>query len=123
MFQRHFNILSQAWYSQALRGMPYVDNVTIIVNDIVDDNIKYIGEFSICWYHLKDGLVAPKLEAFDDSWAALGACPDVIKEFAAISSFDKSHTVEEVVAVLKRCGIIDGTPREVPDHLQEMADQ
>lgn len=110
--ERRFIIMSQAWYGDAAKqgtdGNPGGDEV--LLGFYCPDG-GTSGEFSIKWRELGNRLV-PYLKAFDDSWSALHKFSDVVAALATLDA--KNPTVNQVAAVLLKCGVIDATPRESP---------
>ena len=97
--ERTFIHLSRAWYGPANLGANtrYVDEVTL------SDDIN------VRWYALQDDRPpAPKLEAFDDSWAALAKMGDLLAWMA--TQDNKSITPSDFCRALERLGFTDATP-------------
>ena len=118
MSKRQYIIVSQAWYATpCLDNARFVDEILIMVNKTENPDDGFVGEFAIRWYNLGGGIVAPKLEVFDDAWMALGTCRDLLTEFAMSGMNKTNHSLREIVDVLEKCGFVDVTPRELPDHL------
>ena len=68
------------------------------------------GEFAIRWHELGTltrKISAPRLEVFDDGWAALAHFRDLLKWLA--SKDGKNITHDELVAQLKAMGLQDRT--------------
>lgn len=99
-------ILSEAWYNYAiLRTLLFVEEVLITLHT---DTV--CGEFAVRWYALPGvSEPCPRLEAFDDSWAAL-AQSGIVDVLARLDSH--RPTVFAVCIMLKSLGFVDVTPRK-----------
>lgn len=104
--ERTFIHLKRAWYGGASLGFGgYVDEVLLRIAG--DDTPN--GEIMIRWYALQDlRRPAPRLEVFDDAWAALGVCGDVLAWMA--SQDNQNATAEDVCQALTVMGFTDATP-------------
>jgi hypothetical protein len=98
---RAFIHLSRAWYAQAnLAGQKYVDEVWFTDGSG--------AELLVRWYALGGGAPAPRLEVFDDSWAALARLSDVIVLLAEADG--KNIPPDVFCRALVRAGFRDDTP-------------
>ena len=105
--RRAFVITGEAWYASA--ALP--DGVQEIVIGDYPEEGGTCGEFIIQWRELS-GKIVPRLKAYDDSWAMLAYCHDLIDALATFD--DKNMTVQDLATVLKDLGFIDVTQRERP---------
>lgn len=106
--RREFTHYTRAWYSCKL-GLPdnLIDDVTF---EIWEDQVQ-IGALHIEWMDL-GSTVAPRLVAFDDSWEALAAMPDVV---AALGECDDENISPAAFCeLLTELGFNDVTPLESP---------
>jgi hypothetical protein len=99
---RSFIHFSRAWYADACRPLP---------GDAVDEVHLSDGRdgFRISW-HAINGCLAPRLEAYDDSWRALYAMDDVLALLHGLH--DQNVTPEQLCTELARLGFVDVTPLE-----------
>ena len=105
---RGFHWLSRAWYSSTgLRGAEFEDEV--MVGFYSKDGGTY-GEFAFRWMPI-GGLsgLTPQLQAFDDSWAALRECRDLLESMAEHDN--QSTSPEDFVEILLSLGFKDLTSR------------
>lgn len=113
---RQFIILSQAWYSETTltKEQREAGEDQIMVGFYCPDG-GTSGEFEIRWEPLQGGIVA-RIHAFDDAWSAMAGFIDVIQKLGNLTSeIDApSPTVEQVVEILKSCGVVDATDRVSP---------
>ena len=112
MTQRGFHALHLAWYAEANdTKLPEFSFGYYEPDPYVSTEGPY-GDLQMRWIDLGDYGLAPRLEAFVDSWLVLAACLDV---FAAIAdSGNKSITPEKFMDVLKQLGFADLTAYESP---------
>lgn len=109
--RRQFIHLSRAYYAPVILAAK---------KNVVDEiNIGFYhpeggtsGEFHISWIKLGCG-IAPRLEAFNDSWDALWQFRDVLEKMAAIDG--QNITPDEFCHLLLSCGVEDVTPVEAPE--------
>lgn len=99
---RSFIHFSRAWYAAACRPLP---------GDAVDEVHVSDGRdgFRISWYAI-NGVLAPRLEVYDDGWRALYAMDDLLARLHALH--DQNVTPEGMCAELVRLGFADATPLE-----------
>ena len=109
---RKFTHLSRAWYGEAClrdRLAGCVDEITIGMYDLTGGGTS--GEFAIRWIEL-GGENVPRLEAFSDSWDALGQFRDLLAELARLDS--TNPTPSKICEVLVSLGIEDATETKQP---------
>lgn len=102
---RAFYQLSRAWYAPHTRKFDkYLDEIMI---GFYSPDGGTSGEFCMRWYDLGK-YIAPKLEAFDDSWHAFAQCSDLI---AALAERDGQNiTPSQCCDLLLSLGFVDRTP-------------
>jgi len=122
-YQRYFIHLKRAWYGDAtLRQVPYLDEVNFGLK--VRASPGTAGEMAVRWFQL-DRLIAPRLEVFDDGWAALSTFGDVLEQLGRVSAGTRrSINPPAFCALLESCGFVDLTPLKpdrVPSARYELA--
>lgn len=101
--RKTFIHLSRAWYGEAaLKGRDFVDEIAV---QVLEDDVL-VGEFHIRWETI-DWRSTPCLHAFDDSWAALAACPELVKLLGDIDGEDMPPA--ELTRYLLSLGYADAT--------------
>lgn len=105
--RRAFIVTGEAWYASACLK-PGTQEV--MIGDYPEEG-GTCGEFVIQFEELS-GRMVPRLKAYDDSWAMLGYCHDLIDALAKFD--DKKMTVQDLVTVLKDLGFVDTTQRTQP---------
>jgi len=110
-YARQFIVTSQAWYTEYVPqdGQPGEDKIYLGLCPPEGRNLT--GEFVINWEMVGQELT-PRLQVFCGSWSSLLHFQDVITELAKLDGTDPS--VEQVVELLTRCGVIDATERVRP---------
>lgn len=97
--------LKEAWYAEAcLQGREFADQVTF--GPIINDG-ESVADIQITWYPLNNRL-APRLEAFDDTWVALVECSDILGAMTHTTDI----TAENFCHLLDLYGFTDMTPRK-----------
>jgi len=82
-FQRGYVHLGRASNgAERLQKMNCQDAVSLSCYNPEGSNGPVWGQVFMCWYRLRDGRVMPSLEAFGESWSALGKMQDVIQALA-----------------------------------------
>lgn len=71
------------------------------------DSYSISGEFCIRWYDMGTQGIAPKLEAFSDSWEALSKFPKLLKYLA--KNNENHISPEDVTEFLLKSGVVDKT--------------
>jgi hypothetical protein len=99
---RHFIQFSRAWYASA--NLP-------LANGVVDELAigDEAGEFRVSWYEL-NGLLAPRLEVFDDGWRVLASMPDFLSLLYRLD--DQNIGPTELCTELEALGFTNATPLE-----------
>jgi hypothetical protein len=116
---RQFRIASRAWYSPAVAAATgQEDGYECIQMGFYAPGGGSSGEFRIEWDRLGDKFT-PRLKAYDDSWSALSRFQDVLAELAKLD--DTDPTVEQITAVLLKCGVEDATERVHADDAERAA--
>jgi len=106
--RREFTHYGRAWYRCRLGlGRDLVDDVAF---EVWEDQVQ-IGSLHVEWVDL-GSTVAPRLTAFDDSWEALAAVPDVIKAMGEHDSAKLSPGA--FCKLLTGLGFKDVTPLRAP---------
>lgn len=107
---------NEAWYAHATLRPDTLDEVMI---GLYHKDGGTSGEFAIRWMPLGDNPMspAPRLEAFDDSWAALAKFPDLMAFLASVSG--QNITPDAVCSALRNMGITDQTPRVIAESVEE----
>ncbi len=104
--KRGFVVLSKSWYADAcLDGVDYVDEIMFGMYDgkgVITGGTD--GEMSMKWYKTP---AAPRLEAFDDSWAVLATFTDVIAAMGRKN--DLNITPNQFAEILVELGFEDMT--------------
>lgn len=107
---RAFVVTREAWYADALLATDPEFSDEVMIGDYPEEG-GTSGEFCIRFV-LLGGRMVPRLEAYDDSWAMLAYCHDLIDALAHWD--DEKMTVQNLVTVLKNLGFADVTKREKP---------
>lgn len=107
--RRGFYHTSAAWYGKTIQ-LPdrAVDEVMV---GLYPEDGGTNGEFSVKWYELA-GKATPKLEVYDDAWAALAQFRDLLDAMADVAG--KDITPHELCYILIECGMADLTERVAP---------
>jgi len=106
---RTFVHYSEAWYSSVLnKNSEYTDEVGFGMSHSGGGTS---GEMMMRWYYL-GGKDHPRLEVFDDGWAALASFGDLIFELEKLDNTDP--TPKQFCEILLRLGFVDNTERENP---------
>ena len=101
--KRGFIWSSRAWYAEA------ADCKHEISFGMYARGGGTTGEMHVKW-HQVGGKWVPRLECFDDAWAALSTFGDLLKEMGLLDNV--TPTEERFVEMLKRCGFKDMTAYE-----------
>lgn len=102
---RAFIHAKEAWYKFPLA--PYTIDEVMVGLYRKDGGTS--GEFAVRWSNV-GGKSVPRLEAFDNSWAALGQFQDLLVAMSMID--DQGITPTAFCELLKSLGISDRTPRK-----------
>ena len=110
--KRGFTVLSKSWYADAcLDGVDHVDEIKFgLYNDNGDSGSDCAGEMAMKWHKTP---AAPRLEAFDDSWAVLATFTDVIKAMGRKN--DLNITPDQFAEILVGLGFEDRTEIKPPN--------
>lgn len=112
---RAFVHVAEAWYAASAASPHTIDEITV---GIYHEDGGTTGEFDIRWTKVGHNVV-PRLEAFDDSWAALMQFKDLLEAMSLIDN--QGITPMAFCGLLKSLGISDKTPRKnVQDRILSM---
>lgn len=102
-----FIVSHETWYAKASKiFLPEIN----IVETHSEGGCAF--EFNIVWKNIGVGLF-PKLEMFDDSWAAFREYPELFKQLASWESIVPPQP-ENIIQILKDLGFEDVTERKNP---------
>lgn len=109
---RAFCHTRRAWYAEsALDVRRDVKDEVVFGYYDEDPSQGCQAEMSLRWY-LLSGRLVPRLEAFDDSWAALARLQDLLAALAARDGAKLS--ADEFCELLLSLGFVDRTATESP---------
>lgn len=101
---------SRAWYrDRAPNPAGIVDVIMVSVRGEAPDGLRPDAEFAIEWHDLGN-CVAARLAVYDEAWAALNRCRDLLDGLEAlVARAGRSPIPEEVVVLMDGLGFTDCT--------------